>query len=371
MLRTADLDYHLPAELIATRPAADRAGARLLVTQRASDEPIEHRAVRDLPDLLVPKDLLVVNTTKVIPARFAGERRDTRGRVEGLFLEARVGGEWLVLLKSNGRLRPGQEVVLRGAGGQLTLRLRQREAEAWVVEPQSRAEALALLERVGRTPLPPYILRARRERDAQESLPGDEDADALDRAWYQTVYADATAAGAVAAPTAGLHFTPQLLAELHARGVRRAEIVLQVGAGTFKPIETEHVEEHPMHSERFLVKREVMQRIIETRRVGGRVIAVGTTTARALESLPSLELDHDVAASTDLLITPGYEFRHIDGLMTNFHLPRSTLLAMVGAFLEGGVPRLLRIYAEAIRERYRFYSYGDAMVVLPAGRSRE
>jgi S-adenosylmethionine:tRNA ribosyltransferase-isomerase len=366
MLPTADLDYHLPQELIATRPLAERANARLLVTGRGANASVAHKQVRDLPDLLAPGDLLVVNVTKVVPARFRGERRDTGGRVEGLFLEARPTGDWLVLLKSNGKLRSGQEVELHGAGGDLALRLHERAGDAWLVESLSDGDALALLDRVGRTPLPPYILRARKAQRERGELSDDEMAtDELDRAWYQTVYADDAAAGAVAAPTAGLHFTPELLAELRRRGVQRAEIVLQVGAGTFKPVETQHVEEHPMHSERFLVRREVMRRIVDTRRAGGRVIAVGTTTARALESLPSLEADRDIAASTDLLITPGYEFRHIDGLLTNFHLPRSTLLAMVGAFLEGGVPRLLRIYEEAIRERYRFYSYGDAMLLLP------
>ncbi len=266
-----------------------------------------------------------------------------------------------MLLKSNGKLRPGQEVRLRGTGGELTIRLRDRSAEAWLVEPLAEGEPHVLLERVGLTPVPPYILRARKER--QEEAAGE--TDARDRSWYQTVYADDSAAGAVAAPTAGLHFTPQLLEALSGRGVERAEVVLQVGAGTFKPIETEHVEEHPMHHERFVVRREVMQRIVETRAKGGRIIAVGTTTARALESLPTLAAENDVATETDLLITPGYRFRHIDGLLTNFHLPRSTLLAMVGALLEGGVPRLLRVYEEAIRERYRFYSYGDAMLILP------
>lgn len=364
MLRTRDLEYDLPDDLIAAQPQAERAEARLLVTGRAADAPIDHRRVRDLPTLLSPGDVLVVNATKVIPARLRGRRSDTGGRVEGLFLEARANRQWLTLLKSNGKLKPGRRIVFSGVGGELEIRLCEREAEAWLIEPLSPGEPLNLLERVGLTPLPPYILRARKQRAASE--PPDEGRDALDRRWYQTVYALDEAAGAVAAPTAGLHFTPKLLEELRERGVERVEIVLQVGAGTFKPVETEHVEEHAMHSERYFVKREAMARFIEARRRGGRIIAVGTTSARALESLESLDLDSDVAATTELLITPGYSFRHVDGLMTNFHLPRSTLLAMVGAFVEGGVPRLLRIYEKAIRERYRFYSYGDAMLIMPS-----
>ncbi len=219
MLRTADLQYDLPSDLIATHPAPDRQSARLLVTQRAGEAPVRHQRITDLPDLLTPGDLLVVNVTKVVPARFQGERCDTGGRVEGLFLEARAADAWLVLLKSNGRLRPGQEVLLRGTGGELTIRLRERAAEAWLIEPLAEGGPLDLLERVGLTPLPPYILRARKER--QEESVGE--TDALDRAWYQTVYADDRAAGAVAAPTAGLHFTPRLLEALPQRGIERAE----------------------------------------------------------------------------------------------------------------------------------------------------
>jgi S-adenosylmethionine:tRNA ribosyltransferase-isomerase len=373
MLRTDDLDYHLPESLIATEPAAERDLARLLAVDPRRDAPApSHRRVRDLPDVLRPGDLIVVNTTKVIPARFTGRRADSRGRVEGLFLEVAADGHWRVMLKSNGRLRPGVCVHLLDASGQaaLALTLGSKDADQWSVQPKviadsaSNEDPLDWLDGIGRTPLPPYILRARRQIESRHES-HEVWADELDRMWYQTVYASDDQVGAVAAPTAGLHFTDDLLSRLEARGVQRAEVVLHVGAGTFKPVEAEHVEEHPMHTEQFVVPSRTMRAIIETRASGGRVIAVGTTTARALESVEALTPERDIGGSTQLLITPGYRFRHLDGLMTNFHLPRSTLLAMVAALFADGVPRLLDLYREAIDHRYRFYSYGDAMLILP------
>lgn len=365
-LPTAALDYDLPAELIATRPAEPRDAARLLVVRRGADT-VEHASIRNLPDYLASGDLMVFNTTAVAPARLLGRRADSGGRVEGLFLSAMHAGRWRVMLRSNGRLRAGQRLELldqdQAVGAVLTLI--ERQDDAWIAAPDVAEDALAILEQVGRTPLPPYILRARGEQTW---------ADALDRTWYQTIYADPAQRQSVAAPTAGLHFTSKLLQRLHEHGVSRAHVVLHVGPGTFKPVEAETLDAHPMHAERYIVSPQTIRAIQAIRssreRADGstspRVIAVGTTTVRALESLPHplpSEPTQIVDAETRLLIQPGHVFRCVDGLLTNFHLPRSTLLALVGAML--GLDRMKAIYAEAIRERYRFYSYGDAMLILP------
>lgn len=359
-LATAALDYALPEALIATRPAEPRDAARMLIV-RASGGDVEHRTVADLPAYLEPRDLLVFNDTAVAPARFLGRRARTGGRVEGLFLEP-VEGCWRAMLKPSRRLRPGELVEILAPNGKPTgdvLRLIEHEGRGtWLAADTGDGEALDVLDRSGLTPLPPYILRARAERDINID-------DARDRAWYQTVYAGASR-GSVAAPTAGLHFTPRLLDALDARGVRRANVTLHVGAGTFLPVTAETLGEHPMHEERIEVPPKTIDALRAMRdEDAGRVIAIGTTTVRTLESLPDRLPSGDVqyAGATDLLIAPPYRFRHVDGMLTNFHLPRSTLLALVAAML--GLERLLAIYAEAVRREYRFYSYGDAMLVLP------
>lgn len=426
VLRTGDLDYDLPPGAVAIRPVSPRDSARLLVVSRSDERLREDARVSDLPRFLRAGDALVLNDTRTLPARLEGRKVATTGapasaqtsgepggRVTGLFLEE-IGGAaardpaergssdlivspraWRVLLKSNGRLREGQRIALRSAGAdaqppsqdleaEVSLRLVRREGDAWLAAlegPGASASAHDILARLGATPLPPYILAAR--RDAHESVP-----DAADRAWYQTVYArgDMTASRSVAAPTAGLHFTPALLAALEAQGVRRERVTLHVGEGTFKPIETEFVEQHPMHEEWFEVSRDALARLDDARASGGRVIAVGTTTARTLESVPTPLPPGEgetIAQATRLLITPGFTFRRVDALLTNFHLPRSTLLALVGAFLEparpdagratgegepltsDGVRRLLNLYRHALGFGYRFYSYGDAMLILP------
>lgn len=362
-LATKELDYELPERLIATAPAQPRDAARMLVYHRRDDR-VEHRLIRDLPEYLHADDALVFNTTAVTPARLIGRRQDTGGKVEGLFLctsDVHAQPLWNVMLKSNGTLRAGQRVELLDENGAPTgdvLELIERDEQTWLArETGSGDEVQHVLERVGRTPLPPYILRARGEHAV---------ADALDRAWYQTVFAsgDVQHRRSVAAPTAGLHFTPELLGEIDARGVTRLEVLLHVGAGTFKPVTAPTLAEHVMHTEQFEVPARTLR---ELKRIGdssGRVIAVGTTTVRTLESLPeSLTDETAVCRATDLLISPGYRFRHVDGLLTNFHLPRSTLLALVGAMT--GLERLKALYAEAITREYRFYSYGDAMLVLP------
>jgi len=407
MLRTDELDYELPEELIATTPAEPRDSARLLVVSRGDPARLEHRVVRELPEVLRPRgagsgppDLLVTNSTRVLPARFRGVRVDTGGHVEGLYVGPGAGSSrWVVLLKMR-RMKPDVLVRLFDRDGRragVSLRLIERadghEGGAWVVtvesedsEPSSRG----VLERIGLTPLPPYILAARRRAHLEVE-------EGRDRAAYQTVYAtergERPGFGSVAAPTAGLHFTPDLLARLEAAGVQRAEVTLDVGLGTFKPVETEFVEQHPMHAEWCGVPAETARAIERARsasdglragapatfgpladaRGSSRIIAVGTTAARPLESFESPEEMLRVGSKeTRLLITPGCRFRHVDALLTNFHLPRSTLMAMVAALLApvggdplAGVARLRGIYAAAVQERYRFYSYGDAMLILP------
>jgi S-adenosylmethionine:tRNA ribosyltransferase-isomerase len=382
VLKTAELEYTLPERLIAVEPVEPRDSARLLVVQRSDPERMEHRHVRDLPSLLNSGDLVVFNTTRVLPARFLGVRGDTRGQVEGLYLgPGPEVGTWEVLLKTR-RFREGAPVILLARDGNpfrltdpsrgvdLTLLHRSETGTGgWIVRAEAvgasgRAaltpeQTMEVLDRAGLTPIPPYIRAARKAAGVEVS---DED----DRERYQTVYS--ATPGSVAAPTAGLHFTAGLLDRLASAGVARADVMLHVGTGTFKPVEVENVEEHPMHAEWCSMSREALDSVREARGRGGRVIAVGTTSARTLESYAAaVENAGAVPESVEsrLLITPGYPWTWVDGLLTNFHLPRSTLMAMVAALLPGGVEQLKRIYAEAINREYRFYSYGDAMLILP------
>ena len=356
-MKLDDFDYHLPPERIAHEPAARRDGARLLV-HRLGEKRTEHRGVADLPELLQPGDLLVVNDTRVLPARLFA-RRASGGAVELLLLEpAGPGRAWRALVHPARKLRPGE--VLTVAGGEVEARLVARPDEEWrveLVDPlDPRAPVEELLARVGRMPLPPYIERGGREPETVGAR------DALDRERYQTVYARRP--GAVAAPTAGLHFTPGLLGALEARGVRRASVTLHVGAGTFRPVKTADPRDHRMHAERFELSPMAVEAIEATRRSGGRVVAVGTTTVRVLESC----VDPDGrlvprTGETRLFLLPGASFRVVDALWTNFHLPKSTLLMLVCAF--AGTERVLELYREAVAEGYRFYSYGDPMLLLP------
>lgn len=366
-MRTADLDYDLPPGRIALTPAERRDDARLMVVSRSDDSVLEHRRVADLPELLRRGDLLVLNQSKVVPARLEGVRADTGGRVEGLVLGregvSEDGERWTVMLRAK-RLRPGIEITLHdehGAmGASLTLIEKDAgEAGAWRVRVGKLVGPGRALDAVGRTPLPPYILKSR--RDAGVELP-----DRVDRERYQTVFASAGSEGSVAAPTAGLHFTAELFERLAARGVERASVVLHVGTGTFRPVETATVEEHPMHGEWCELPQAAGRAVLGARHAGGRVIAVGTTSARTLESFASMDVaPGGERLETRLLVTPGYRWRWVDGMLTNFHLPRSTLLAMVAALFPGGVERVKALYRAAIAEEYRFYSYGDAMLVLP------
>ncbi len=365
-LTTDALDYRLPQRLIATRPAEPRDSARLLVMHRGDDN-IEHRRVRDLPEYLAPGDLLVFNNTAVAPARLLGRRTDSGGKVEGLFIEELSDQRWRLMLKSNGRLREGQNIELSDHEGRDSghhLQLVERAGAQWIGRIDETTGAAGVLSDVGRTPLPPYIIRAR----AAANLGVDDD---QDRTWYQTVYADVARRKSVAAPTAGLHFTQELLSAIDSRGVDRRFVTLHVGPGTFTPITADNLEEHDMHEEWYEAPADTLTALHEAkdraaRHRPSRILAVGTTTVRTLESLPDplpAESMGPISGATDLFIKPPRPFRHVDGMMTNFHLPRSTLLALVAAMV--GLDRLLDVYNEAVKREYRFYSYGDAMLILP------
>ena len=335
-----DFDFHLPTELIAQRPAAPRDSARLLQVGRE----LSDRSVKDLPELLAPGDLLVFNDTRVIPARLVG--RKNGGKIEITLHKRAEPNSWFAFAKPAKKLQPGNridfdedftaDVAEKGDGGEVRLTF-----------DRAGAELLAALHRQGIMPLPPYIKRA-------------EGADAQDRRDYQTVYASRD--GAVAAPTAGLHFTPELLAALEARGVQRTTLTLHVGAGTFLPVKTEDVTAHRMHAEVGEISPEAAAAINAAKAAGRRVVAVGTTSLRLLEHVAD-ENGQVVpfTGETDLFILPGYRFKLVDRLMTNFHLPKSTLFMLVCAF--AGQARMSAAYAHAVAAGYRFYSYGDSSLL--------
>jgi len=357
----AELDYTLPGERIAQRPLAERDAARLLVVGRASGE-LRDLGVRDLPELLWAGDLLVLNNTKVLPAKFHARRR-TGGVVPGLFLAEESAGVWRVMLEGSKRLKPSEPLVLdHGPACRIELLLEERlEEGTWRVRVGGtcagrvarECDAARILAVVGETPLPPYI---RRDESASTL-------DRTDRDRYQTVYADR--AGAIAAPTAGLHFTDELLERLRERGVETAFVTLHVGVGTFKPIAVEDLSQHRMHTERYELPASTVAAVAACRHRGGRVVAVGTTSVRVLETCADAfdeEPSRDRIGETDIFIYPPCRFRVTDALVTNFHLPRSTLLALVMAF--AGTQRIRAAYAHAIENGYRFFSYGDAMMIL-------
>ncbi len=341
-------DYELPRHLIAQEPLANRADARLLVVDRASGS-IAHNHVRDLPEILQAGDLLVLNDTKVVPARLVGFRTLTGGHWEGLFLRVDEQSLWRLLARSRGKIAVGETITLVTESGQDGPQLRVVERlpdGVWVVHAETNEPALVVLERLGRVPLPPYIHHGEMRPD--------------DRQRYQTVYARQP--GAVAAPTAGLHFTPDLLRRLESAGIGHCFVTLHVGLDTFRPVTVERLADHKMHSEWGEIDAATSQRIIECRRNGHRVVAVGTTSVRVLESSSSDGLIKPWSGWTDLFIRPPYTFRAVDALLTNFHLPRTTLLVLVRCL--GGDELIQRAYEEAIRLEYRFYSYGDAMLIL-------
>ena len=349
-MKTEQLDYRLPAELIAQQPPPHRSDSRLLVLERRTGKLIDS-SFSSLGDFLVPGDCLVLNDTKVIPARFYA-RRSTGGKLEGLFMAETGPGVWQVMLKGGGKLRLGEKFYVkdRRKADFFQARILQNNGDGvFVLQVESEGSSEAALEEIGFAPLPPYI-----KRD------DDPDVAASDRQSYQTVYASKP--GAIAAPTAGLHFTEGLIEQLKAKGILFAYITLHVGAGTFKPITAENLDDHKMHKERFSIDETNAKLIDETRDKGGRIVAVGTTSTRVLETVAA---DMPITAwsgETDLFIKPGYEFKIVDAMITNFHLPRSTLLALVAAF--AGLEKILAAYNHAIQQRYRFYSYGDAMLIV-------
>jgi S-adenosylmethionine:tRNA ribosyltransferase-isomerase len=340
--RTADFDYELPQELIAQAPLPERDASRLLVLDRGAGS-IAHRTFADFPNLPAPGDVVVINDSRVIPARLPARRRGG-GAAELLLVTREADGSWRALVRPGARIRPGSrlqlgegdeaEVIATLEGGQRRVRLHGAGGDE------------AIIQRRGQVPLPPYITRA---------------PDASDRERYQTVYADAP--GSVAAPTAGLHFTPPILAQLAERGVMVARLTLHVGPGTFQPVTEQDPAQHHLDAEAFLLPPEAARAIAEARGRGGKVWAVGTTVTRTLEMCGADDRTVRPGAGwTSLFIRPGHTFRVVDRLLTNFHLPRSTLLMLVSAF--AGREVVLEAYREAIRQRYRFYSYGDAMLIV-------
>jgi S-adenosylmethionine:tRNA ribosyltransferase-isomerase len=341
-LKRSDFHYDLPPELIAQAPLPERSASRLLVVPPVP-APLLDRGVRDLPEMLQPGDLLVFNDTRVIPARLHGQK-SSGGRVEILIERLLPDARARVQLKASKSPKPGARIAL-DAGGEAEVL--GREGEFYVLRFHVEGTLETWLQHAGRLPLPPYIQRA---------------ADADDDARYQTVFARET--GAVAAPTAGLHFDEALLEALRARGIEFGHVTLHVGAGTFQPVRVDDLAEHRMHSEWLNVGAHLVEQVRATRARGGRVIAVGTTVVRALESALRDGQLQPFAGETAIFILPGYRIRSVDALLTNFHLPESTLLMLVSAF--AGRERIRETYAHAIAARYRFFSYGDAMLLWPS-----
>lgn len=336
----SEFDFPFDPSLIAAQPCLPRDQARLLVLQPLTRS-LAHRRVEALPDLLLPGDLLVVNNTKVVAARVAGRKRPSGAEVEVLFVKDLGDAIWEVLLK--GTFHPGQVIEI---GTDVSAVVVARGADGTRVRVESPVPWPEWLRQHGRMPLPPYMKRA----------PTDQD-----REWYQTLFAQHE--GAIAAPTAGLHFTPDLLARLQQRGVGLVSVTLHVGIGTFKQVTAEQIEDHQMGTEWIEVGVEAVRAIEQTRAAGGRIVAVGTTVVRALETAARAEgLILPYQGETDIFMRPGHSFKAVDALLTNFHLPRTTLLMLVSAL--AGTEFLREAYAEAVRERYRFYSYGDAMLII-------
>ncbi|MBE0535815.1 MAG: tRNA preQ1(34) S-adenosylmethionine ribosyltransferase-isomerase QueA [Phycisphaerae bacterium] len=349
-MQTNTLDYDLPPELIAQTPADQRSASRLLVMNRKTAA-LRDRGFADIADCIEPGDCLVLNNTKVTPARFFA-RKATGARLEGLFLEADATGRWVVMLKNSRRVKPHERIIFcdRGESDWGEAEAVERLGDGrWRLSVKSDKDALTILNEIGFAPLPPYI---KRDADAARAK--------IDLGRYQTVYASRP--GAVAAPTAGLHFTEALLEQLEVKGVRRAHVTLHVGAGTFKPVTADRLEDHQMHSEHYEVKAADAEIINETMAQGGRIVAVGTTSVRTLETLAQGRHISAGVGQTALFIRPGYEFQVVDAIITNFHLPRSTLLALVAAF--AGLENVLSAYRHAVEQRYRFFSYGDAMLIV-------
>jgi S-adenosylmethionine:tRNA ribosyltransferase-isomerase len=337
-------DYQLPEELIAQYPLPNRDESRLMVINRKEGS-ITHCVFSQLPDFLDSGDLLVLNNTKVIPARLIGKKEKSGGIAEILLLSVKPNGLWEALVKHSSRIKSGSRIIF--GDGKLTAKvLDKTESGERLIQFESDGALRELLEEFGKPPLPPYIKRETEQKDKER---------------YQTIYAKND--GAVAAPTAGLHFTELLFGRLKAKGIDSVELTLHVGLGTFQPVKSENIEEHHIHSESFNVSMEIAEQINNVKINGGKVVTVGTTSVRALES--SADDNGKVTAhsgSTDIFIYPGYNFRVVGAIITNFHLPKSTLLMLVCAF--AGRELTMQAYHEAVEQKYRFYSYGDAMLIL-------
>lgn len=358
-MQTKDFDYHLPPELIAQQPAAERTQARLMLVNRSTGALSHHRAA-DLPSLLQPGDLVVLNDTRVIPARVFGRKQKTGGKVETLFIEERGKNLWEAFWHSSGRPKAGDVLLL--ANGKIKAQVSAVGADGRVVlEILCNGDFQKILEEEGLPPLPPYIKRPKNDRSAATPLTAGQACRQLDKERYQTVYARVP--GAIAAPTAGLHFSEKLFAKLQEKGVQTTSVTLHVGPGTFIPVKSERVEDHKMEAERFTIEAPAAQKINAAIAEKRRIVAVGTTVVRTLES--TVNGERKVIAgqgSTDIFIYPPYRFKVVNALLTNFHLPRSTLLMLVSAFAGRGLIR--QAYDTAIREKYRFYSYGDCMLIV-------
>ncbi len=339
-MRTQDFDFDLPEELIAQFPAAERRASRLLQLDGNSGALLRDTWFRELPQLLAPGDLLVFNDTRVIKARLTGHK-ESGGKVEALIERVTDTHEALVQVRASHAPKPGQRLIFADA---IEAEMLGREGDMFLLRFHGDLPLLDILERYGALPLPPYIQHS---------------PDQFDEDRYQTVYAREP--GAVAAPTAGLHFDEAMLAELQAAGIRIAKVTLHVGAGTFQPVRVDNIAEHRMHSERYCVPQAAVEAILATQQAGRRVTAVGTTALRALESAARHGRLEAGSGDTDIFITPGFEFRAVDRLLTNFHLPKSTLLMLVSAF--GGMNNIRNAYRHAVAQRYRFFSYGDAMLI--------
>ncbi len=349
-MKTEKLDYYLPPELIAQQPANVRGESRLLVLGR-EDGSIQDAKFEQISSFLHPGDCLVINDTKVIAARFFA-RRQTGGKLEGLFLAEEAPGLWQVMLKGGRKIKAGEQIYLTDHAENdfcTAEAVGRNEDGGWILKIAGDFDAKTVLENIGLAPLPPYIKRG---RDISQA--------AIDRQRYQTVYA--RNAGAVAAPTAGLHFTAELMERLKAKGISIGHVTLHVGAGTFKPIKTETLAEHQIHSEKYQLDEKNAQIINIAVKNGGRIIAVGTTAVRTMETIAKGRTVEAQNGTTRLFITPGYRFKLVDAMITNFHLPRSTLLGLVASF--AGLESVLNAYHHAIEKRYRFYSYGDAMMIV-------
>ena len=341
-MKTSDFFYELPEELIAQDPLEDRAASRLLVLDRKTDK-LEHKIFGDVINYLNLGDCLVINNTRVIPARLIGEKEGTGGKVEILLLKRRENDIWESLVKPGKKLRPGARVIF-GDGRLKAEILEIAEEGNRLVKFYYEGIFEEILDSLGEMPLPPYITHKLEDKEM-----------------YQTVYAKFD--GSAAAPTAGLHFTNELLEKIRQKGIRIASITLHVGLGTFRPVKVEDVNNHHMHTEWYEVNNEAADIINETKKNGGRVICVGTTSCRTIESVADENgLMSAKTGETDIFIYPGYKFKVMDGLITNFHLPESTLVMLVSAF--AGKGRVLSAYETAVKERYRFFSFGDAMILI-------